>query len=61
LNDLQDELNKARIRLRRSEDFELKYDIIMKSNSNFMVDLELKEKEISRLKCELESQVSRQQ
>ncbi len=31
---LQDDLNKARIRLRRAEDFELKYELILKQNTH---------------------------
>jgi hypothetical protein len=36
LNTLQDELSSARLRLRRAEDFEIKYDLIIKQNSNLL-------------------------
>ena len=36
LNMLQDELSSARLRLRRAEDFQIKYDLIVKQNSNLL-------------------------
>lgn len=44
LNIVQDELSRARVRLRRAEDFEIKYDLLLKQNSNLLADLEKREK-----------------
>ena len=44
LNIVQDELARARVRLRRAEDFEIKYDLLIKQNSNLVADLEKREK-----------------
>lgn len=37
LNNVQDELAKARVKLRRSEDFEIKFDLLSKQNSNLSI------------------------
>lgn len=45
-----DELNKARIRLRRAEDFEIKYDILFKQKSALEEDNIKKEKDLFDLR-----------
>ena len=50
-NQLQEDLNKARIRLRRAEDFELKYDLIMKQNTALNNELDKKDKELNHKKA----------
>ena len=47
---MQDELSKARVRLRRAEDFEIKYELILKQNANLTSDLEKMEKDLCELK-----------
>lgn len=39
---IQEDLNKARIRLRRAEDFELKYELILKQNTQLNNELDKK-------------------
>ena len=51
---LQDELSSARLRLRRAEDFEIKYDMVGKQNSNLLSENDLLTKEIQALKVEME-------
>lgn len=51
---MQDELSNARLRLRRAEDFEIKYDLIVKQNSNLLSENDLLTKEIQILKVEVE-------
>ena len=54
-NTLQEDLNKARIRLRRAEDFELKYQLILKQNSNLQNELDKKDKELNQKRSQLEN------
>lgn len=54
-NGLQEDLNKARIRLRRAEDFELKYELILKQNTYLQNELDKKEKDLTQKKTELEN------
>jgi hypothetical protein len=43
-NIVSDELNKARVRLRRAEDFEIKYEIMTKNKSNMEEELSKKDR-----------------
>lgn len=46
---LQDELSGARVRLRKAEDFEIKYDLVLKQNNNLLVENERLSKELANL------------
>lgn len=54
-NSLQEDLNRARIRLRRAEDYELKYELILKQNTNLQNEIDKKDKELNQKKSELEN------
>jgi hypothetical protein len=47
---MQEDLNKARIRLRRAEDFELKYELILKQNTYLQNELDKREKDLNQKK-----------
>jgi hypothetical protein len=49
-NILQDELNKVRIRLRRAEDFEIKYEVVAGETSSLKKELEIRDKSIRDIK-----------
>ena len=49
-NLLQDELNKVRIRLRRAEDFEIKYEVVAGECSSLKKELEIRDKNIRDIK-----------
>jgi hypothetical protein len=49
-NSMQEDLNKARIRLRRAEDFELKYELILKQNTYLQNELDKREKDLNQKK-----------
>jgi hypothetical protein len=49
-NIIQDELNKVRVKLRRAEDFEIKFELVSSEVSALRKDVELREKNIRDLK-----------
>lgn len=49
-NIIQDELNKVRVRLRRAEDFEIKYDLLSGEAAALRKDIDLRDKQIRELK-----------
>lgn len=49
-NIIQDELNKVRVRLRRAEDFEIKFDLLTAETNALRKDLEQRDKAIRDLK-----------
>lgn len=49
-NGVQDELAKAKVKLRRAEDFEIKFDLLLKQNSTLNTDLERRDRELCGLK-----------
>ena len=46
LSSMQDDLNSTRLKLKRAEDFEVKYDWIVKYNSNLLSENDLFTQEI---------------
>lgn len=48
---ISDELNKARLRLRRAEDFEIKYDLLFKQKSALEEESIRKDKELFELRA----------
>jgi len=50
-NTVQEDLNRARIRLRRAEDFELKYELILKQNTLLNNELDKRDKELTQKKA----------
>ena len=51
---MHEELNKLRIRLRRAEDFELKYELILKQMCGLQSDLDSKDKQVADIKSKME-------
>ena len=47
---MQDELAKAKVKLRRAEDFEIKFDVLLKQNSTLNTDVERRDRELCDLK-----------
>ena len=43
---LEDQLSKVRVRLRRAEDYEIKYELLLVENANLKKDVEEKEKKM---------------
>jgi hypothetical protein len=50
-NIIQDELNKVRVRLRRAEDFEIKFDLLSGEANALRKDIDLRDKTIRDLKA----------
>lgn len=49
---LQDELSSARVRLRKAEDFEIKYDLVLKQNNNLLAENDRLVKELQLTRVE---------
>lgn len=47
---IQDEVNKLRVRLRRAEDYQIKYDALLNDTNNLKKELDDKEKNIRDIK-----------
>lgn len=47
---LTDEINKLRVRLRRAEDFEIKYEVLLNEHSNAKKEVEVKDQAVRDLK-----------
>jgi hypothetical protein len=63
---LQDELSSARIRLRKAEDFEIKYDLVLKQNNNLLAendrlskDLQIARVDAEKNRLKLEEELAR--
>lgn len=49
---LQDELSGARVRLRKAEDFEIKYDLVLKQNNHLLAENDRLSKDLQLLRVE---------
>lgn len=50
---MHDELSKLRIRLRRAEDFELKYELLLKQMVTLQSDIDYKDKQLNEVKSKI--------
>lgn len=53
-NQIHEEVNKLRIRLRRAEDFELKYELSLKQMCTLQSDIDSKDKQVAEIKSKME-------
>jgi len=53
-SDLHEEVNKLRMRLRRAEDYELKYELSLKQMCTLQSDIDSKDKHVADIKSRME-------